>query len=151
MTGPLHVAVRVLHILGMVVLLGGAGVLWYAARRGERAAGSDDTVVSLAGAYEWAFWGALGVLVLTGVGNLGALGAPRPDTRWGTILIAKLSLVVLFVLGSLVRTLIVALADIERADDSDNALAVPFYRRAYGATTTVLLALVVVAEVLAHG
>ena len=144
MAGALDVAVRTLHVLGMAVLLGGAGSLWYAARR------NDHAPLTAARWYEWAFWGALGVMVVTGVGNLGALGAPGPDTRWGTILLAKLVLVVAFVLGSLVRTVAVARLCDDGGRDDDRRLA-PFCRRAYGATTAVLLGLVVIAEVLAHG
>lgn len=138
MADALHVAVRTLHVFGMVVLLGGAAAAWHLGRTAPRA------VLSFARRYEWAFWGALGVLVVTGVGNLGALGAPGPGTRWGTVLLAKLGLVVAFVLGSVVRTLAVAQIDRERP-------APALVRRAYGATTTALVALVVLAEVLAHG
>ncbi|MCU4799989.1 CopD family protein [Halobacteria archaeon HArc-gm2] len=148
MAETLHVAVRTLHVLGMVVLLGGAGTVWYVARRDGRGGGSD-TASSLATGYEWAFWGALGVMVVTGVGNLGALGAPGPETRWGTILLVKLALVAVFVLGSLVRT--VAIARIDAEEGRPGPASVPFYRRAYGATTAALLVLVVLAEVLAHG
>lgn len=140
MAALIHIAVRTLHVLGMAVLLGGAGALWYTARRG------DGTVASIATHYERAFWGALGVMVVTGVGNLGALGAPGPDTRWGTILTVKLAIVAAFVLGSLVRTLAVV-----RMESADGRHTTPFCRRAYGATTGVLLVLVVLAEVLAHG
>jgi len=147
MAETLHVAVRTLHVLGMAVLLGGAGALWYAARRDSRS-GDNDALGSLASGYEWAFWGALGVMVVTGVGNLGALGAPRPETRWGSILLVKLALVAVFVLGSLVRTVVVAQMDAGARSQPETA---PFYRRAYGATTGALLVLVVLAEVLAHG
>ncbi|SFR99320.1 Copper resistance protein D [Halomicrobium zhouii] len=148
MAETLHVAVRTLHVLGMVVLLGGAGTVWYVARRDDPG-GGGDTASSLASGYEWAFWGALGVMVVTGVGNLGALGAPGPETRWGSILLVKLAVVAAFVLGSLVRT--VAVARMDAWSDRAGVTNAPFYRRAYGATTVVLLALVVLAEVLAHG
>lgn len=144
MAGSLQVAVRTLHVLGMAVLLGGAGALWYAARRG------NGTALSFASPYEWAFWGALGVMVVTGVGNLGALGAPGPESRWGTILIVKLTIVVAFVLGSLVRTVAVARMDVANGGQQAGS-ATTFCRRAYGATAGALLALVVLAEVLAHG
>lgn len=143
MAQSLHVAVRTLHVVGMAVLIGGAGALWYAARRG------DSTVSTFAAHYEWASWGALGVMVITGVGNLGALGAPGPETRWGSILIVKLAIVAAFVLGSLVRT--VAVIRVDAGDERRGGASAPFYRRAYGATTAVLFGLVVLAEVLAHG
>lgn len=149
MADSLHLAVRTLHVLGMAVLLGGAGALWYAARRGSRSGDSGDALTSLASGYEWAFWGALGVMVITGIGNLGALGAPGPETRWGTILLVKLAVVAAFVLGSLVRT--VAVARMNAGDGRTGDTSAPFYRWAYGATTGALLVLVVLAEVLAHG
>ncbi|WP_226021979.1 CopD family protein [Halomicrobium salinisoli] len=136
MAGVLHLAVRTLHVLGAVALLGGAAALWIAARDRAPSRGHVRR-------YEWTFWGVLGVVVATGVGNAGALGPPGPDTRWGAVLTVKLALVVALVLGSLVRTLAVATA----GDAADGR----FYRRAYGATTAVLAVLVVLAEVLAHG
>lgn len=136
MAGALHVAVRTLHVLGAIALLGGAAALWLAAR--DRAPSHRHVR-----RYEWTFWGVLGVMVATGVGNAGALGAPGPDTHWGTVLAAKLALVIALVLGSLVRTL--AVATVDGAADGR------FCRRAYGATTAVLVLLVVLAEVLAHG
>lgn len=138
MSLSLHLAIRTVHVLAMSLLVGGAVGVWIAARR------SLDDLYALATGYEWAFWAGLGVLVLTGVGNLGALGAPGPATRWGRVLLVKLALVTLFVLGSAVRTLAVA-----RTDRSIPLTA--WSERAYGLTTLALLALVVLAEVLAHG
>jgi len=141
MSQSLHLAVRTLHVLGMAVLVGGAAGVWIAARRsiGDR--------TDIARSYEWAFWAALGVMLVTGIGNLGALGAPGPATDWGQLLLAKLSLVTVLVLASMVRTLAVV-----RTDEtvSPTRLAA-FHERAYGLTTLALLALVVLAEVLAHG
>ena len=146
MAASLTVAVRTLHVLGMAVLLGGAAAVWYLARTEGASGGSTGRadLGALATGYEWVFWGAVGVVVVTGVGNLGAVGAPGPETRWGAIFFGKLLVVVGFVLGSVVRTVAVA-----RLDGAPVRAA--FCRRAYGATTGVLLALVVLAEVLAHG
>lgn len=141
MSELLHLAIRTLHVLGMVVLLGGAGALWLAAR------GQTDDLHRFAVTYEWLFWGAIGVMVLTGIGNLGALGAPGPSTGWGQVLLVKLPLVVLLILGSAVRTL--AIVRVTRAV-STSALA-PWSERAYGLTVVTLVAIVVLAEVLAHG
>lgn len=138
MSQSLHLAIRTAHVLAMALLVGGAAGLWAAARR------TPDDLHALATGYEWLFWAALGVLVLTGVGNLGALGAPGPATRWGQVLLAKLALVTAFVLGSAVRSLAVA-----RTDRATPLAA--WGERAYGLTTVTLLALVVLAEVLAHG
>jgi len=135
----LHIAVRTVHVLCMAGLVGGAATVWLSARR------RLDGSLVLAQTYEWGFWAALGVLVATGIGNLGALGAPGPATRWGEVLLVKLSLVALFVLASAVRTLAVVRID------AGSTAAIDWHRRAYGLTTVALLALVALAEVLAHG
>lgn len=141
MSGFLHLAIRTLHVLGMAVLLGGAGALWLAARA------QSEELRRFAIAYEWLFWGAIGVMVVTGIGNLGALGAPGPSTGWGQILLLKLPLVVVLVLGSGVRTL--AIVRVSRGVSTTSLAA--WSERAYGLTTVTVLALVVIAEVLAHG
>ena len=66
-------------------------------------------LVEVARAYEWIFWGAMGVLVMTGIGNLAAFGEglPEPETDWGTALVIKLTAVGVFGVASLVRSLLV--------------------------------------------
>ena len=123
-----HVAVRLVHTLGMGVLLGGALVV--AMARDPRAAAVP---------YEWAFWIAMGVQVATGVGNVGALGDPGLATRWGLTFAWKLGLVVALLLASAAR-----------------ALALPrmgprAMRVWYGATAAGIAAIGGVAVVLAHG
>ncbi|NLV05542.1 CopD family protein [Haloarcula rubripromontorii] len=138
--------IRTLHVLAMAALVGGTTGLWYSYRSG--------TIATLAPArqFEWLFWGGVGVLVVTGVGNLGALGPPGPGTDWGRTLLVKLAVVVVLVGGSVVRTLLLA-----RIGDRVNTLddLPPALRRtlsqAYGTTAAVLLGIVVLAEVLAHG
>jgi len=138
--------IRTLHVLAMTVLVGGTTVLWYSYRSGA--------ITSLAPArqFEWLFWGGVGVLVFTGVGNLGALGPPGPGTDWGRTLLAKLTIVVALIGGSVVRTLLLVRASDRKGtfDDLSPALRRTL-SRAYGATGTVLLTIVVLAEVLAHG
>ena len=102
----LAVAVRWLHIAAMALALGGALlVAWLAFRE------PAERVVAVALRYEQAFWLAAGVLVMTGVGNLGAFGTglPQPGTGWGMTFTAKLLLVAVIVVASLPRTLVVAL------------------------------------------
>jgi putative copper export protein len=139
---PLSLAIRTLHVLTMAVLVGGTLAVWYSYRSGAL---SDLT---LARRYEWGFWAALGVVVVTGVGNLGALGAPGPATAWGQTFLVKLLVVLAVVVGSAVRTLAVV-----RADDGGRRRTAQLQSvgRLYGVTTVSLLALVVLAEVLAHG
>lgn len=135
MATALHLLVRTVHVLGMAVLLGGSAAVWYALRA--------DRAVPLA-TFEWAFWATFGAMLVTGVGNLGTLGPPAPDTRWGTVLTVKLLVVLAFTLGSGLRTLAVVRLP-------DGYTDPPALRWLYGATTATLLLLVGLAEVLAHG
>lgn len=141
----LSLGIRILHVLAVALLVGATAAVWHRFRY-ESTGG-----LALAMRYEWGFWAAFGLLVLTGVGNLGAIGAPGPSTDWGRALAAKLVVVLAVVCGSAVRTLVVVRAG-DRTDDGD--VPAPVRRtlgRAYGATTGLLLAVVVLAEVLAHG
>ncbi|AUG48241.1 hypothetical protein BVU17_12180 [Haloarcula taiwanensis] len=138
--------IRTLHVLAMAVLVGGTTVLWYSYRCG--------TIASLAPAkqFEWLFWGGVGVLVVTGVGNLGSLGPPGPGTDWGRTLLVKLAVVVALLGGSVVRTLLlVQIGDRVNTFDDLHPVHRRTLSRAYGATAAVFLGIVVLAEVLAHG
>ena len=75
--------------------------------RGAHVTTSSETALR----YEQVFWAAAGVLVMTGIGNLGAFGVSllEPSTAWGTTLVAKLWLVAALIVMSLPRSLIVAL------------------------------------------
>lgn len=102
----LAIAVRWLHVAAMALALGGALlVAWIAFRE------PADRVIVVALRYEQAFWLAAGVLVMTGIGNLGAFGTglPQPGTGWGITFTAKLALVAFIIGASLPRTLAVAL------------------------------------------
>jgi hypothetical protein len=143
MASALHLVVRLAHVVGMAVLLGGAVVTWQTLRVEDR-----DPRPMLR-RYEWLFWGSIGVLIATGVGNLGALGPPDPATRWGSILTIKLLVVSGFVVLSAVRALAVC-----RVDDGSGSIPAPDrdrLRLLYGATGWALGATVALAEVLAHG
>ncbi|WP_313696158.1 hypothetical protein [Halorarum halobium] len=144
MATALHVAVRTVHLLSMVALVGGTAVTWYAFQTPARPDRAQLRRV------ECAFWTVLALLLATGVGNLGALGAPGPATRWGGLLTTKLLVVLVVVLGSFLRTGLVlrvpAGADLRRESEFGSTL-----ERSYLVTTWSLLAVVVLAEVLAHG
>lgn len=148
MAAVTHLLIRTLHMLGMALLLGGVTVAWLVIREGA----ADSLAVAVR--YEWLFWLTLGVVVLTGVGNLGAVGAPGPATDWGQAFLVKLLLVVGFVVGSLLRTLVVVRMDragVAGGSAGDTPAIRTWTRRAYAATGWVLLAIVVLGEVLAHG
>ena len=152
-------AVRLLHVLAMALALGGATLTWWLLRGGV---GADSTALRIASTYERGFWGATGVLVMTGVGNLGSLApyVPAAETRWGTAFAVKLLLVLAVLALSLVRTLVVVrwrrVADAAEAiggkksvtESGSNAGTL---RVAYGATALSLAVLVALAEVIAHG
>lgn len=99
-TAPL---VRWVHLLALGVILGGAVLLWAA----------PEPPRALARRYEYGFWLAAALLVVTGAGNVGALApaVPAPDTRWGRTFAGKLAAVALLFCVSLVRTTLVARRD----------------------------------------
>ncbi|WP_254543180.1 hypothetical protein [Halomarina pelagica] len=115
----------------------------------ERRERYGEYAVAVAAGYERLFWGAAGVAVMTGVGNLGALapGLPPSDSAWGLALTVKLAGVLGLLLGSVPRTLLVARCDAAgTVGDGVRTL-----RRGYGATALYLTGVLALAEVLAHG
>ena len=145
----LHVAIRWLHVAAMATAFGGAvTVLALAARPGRDSA---DAVVGVAIRYEWLFWAAAGVLVMTGIGNLAAFGAdlPDPSTPWGTTMALKLGSVLALVILSLPRTL--AVARLSRSAGGMASSVVVRVRNVYGATTGAFAAILALAIWLAHG
>lgn len=136
-----HLFVRWSHVAAMATALGGAllvtAVVWRKDARG-----------SLAVAYERMFWAAAGVLVMTGVGNLGAFGRalPEPASEWGSALTVKLLAVAALLVISLPRTLVVLRLERRTAE---GAVADPL-RAVYTGTVGLLAIIVLIAEVLAH-
>lgn len=150
MAETLHLAIRLVHLLAVTLFLGGSMLLWLGFHRAT-AANETAVVLATAESYEWLFWGAVGLVVATGVGNLGALapGIPGPATDWGGTLAMKLPVVVLFLVGSVVRTVLVD--SIDRVPVSHNAAIRRRLARSYGVTALYLVGVVALAEVLAHG
>lgn len=146
--------IRSIHVLSMACLLGGAvllTILVWDAMRPEKSAHNAWLVIA-AQRYEWLFWLAIGVQIITGIGNLGSFGAglPPPDSAWGLKLTIKLLAVALFIPISLVRTIVVA-----RLYNPQHAtLSMPVvtaFKSAWGFTSVFLGAIVLLAEALAHG
>jgi hypothetical protein len=144
---------RYVHVASMALVLGGALLLCALSVRPapSQPEALQRLMLFAAGRYELLFWLALGALVLTGVGNLGAFGAALPveSTAWGQKFAVKLSLVLLFVLLSLVRTLLVARLGALRADALPALPAL--FRTAYGGTLLFGLLILFLAVSLAHG
>jgi hypothetical protein len=145
--GPLHplsLVVRWAHVAGMAAILGGALLVWWFALRRDR---DNRLALQVAERYEWIFWGAIGLQVMTGVGNLGAFGSalPAPQSAWGTKLTVKLVAVLALAVLSVPRTLAIATLS---ADDRPAPRWLP---RLYGGTTAVVLGILGLAVWLAHG
>ncbi len=137
----LALVVRYVHVVAMATAFGGALlVTWLAWRL------PPSRIIDVALRYEQLFWLAAGVLVMTGVGNLGAFGTalPLPATGWGRTFIAKLVLIALLMLVSLPRSLAVVRLSTVPA-------AAARLRSVYAATSGLLAAIVGLALVLAHG
>jgi len=145
----LSITYRLLHLLGMGVLVGGAVVVaWSAAG----AAAAQTRLLDLAVRYERLFWPVLAIQVLTGVGNIGALGQtlPGPATAWGGWLALKFIAIGVVVVASLVRTFAVAWL----VTEPDRVLVgrgQAWFGRLYWASATLLAAVVFLAVRLAHG
>ena len=137
----LALAVRYLHVAAMAAAFGGALlVTWLAWRL------PADRVADVAVRYEQVFWLAVGVLVMTGVGNLGAFGVALPDpaTGWGRAFVAKLTLIALLLIVSLPRSLaVLRVATVPAAGAR--------LRSIYTATSGLLAGIVALALELAHG
>lgn len=146
-----HLAVRAVHVIAMAALLGGALLCWGMFRRGVRYDMPEAYALRVAATYEWVFWTAAGLLVLTGVGNLGAMAPAIPAvlTPWGLGFAVKLVGTIGLLIGSIVRTL--GVVGLRRREGQPTAATVDRLGSGYAATALLLFAIVAVAEVLAHG
>ena len=144
-----HVAIRWLHVAAMATAFGGALTVLALATRPR--ADSASAVLAVANRYEWLFWAAAGILVMTGIGNLAAFGAALlgPSTDWGATLTLKLGLVLLLIVVSLPRTL--AVARISALVGGDRHESITALRNLYGGTTAAFAVILALAVWLAHG
>jgi len=145
----LHLAIRWLHVAAMATAFGGAlSVLALSVRPG---ADSAKSALGVAVRYEWIFWGAAGVLAMTGIGNLAAFGAglATSETPWGTTLLLKLGTVLVLVVLSLPRTL--AAARLRGSAGPMGAAPFATLRSLYGATAGTFALILALAIWLAHG
>jgi len=137
----LVLAVRYLHVAAMATAFGGALLITWLSWRLPAA-----RIVDVAVRYEQLFWLAVGVLVMTGVGNLGAFGdaLPAPASAWGRTFIAKLVLIAALLIVSLPRSLAVVRMTATSASGAG-------VRSIYTATSGLLAGIVALALELAHG
>lgn len=144
--------VRWLHVGSMAGLFGGAMlILAISLQSPDHGGVRHGMLLAVAQTYEWLFWLAVGLLVMTGVGNLGAFGEAVPDreTAWGGKLVVKLAAVGAFALFSLARTLLVII--LGAATDRGASAQRKVLQWAYAGTVLLAAAIVGVAVSLAHG
>jgi uncharacterized membrane protein len=146
--------VRFVHVGAVSFLLGGAlliALLFLFLRSRPVNDAGDGVLLELVKVYEWAFWAAVAMVVITGLGNLGRFGEglPEPGSEWGQDLMLKLLLVFAFLMVSLVRTFSVALVLLQDAgsqvESCSNGLA-----RLYWLTAALLGGVLASAVALAH-
>jgi hypothetical protein len=142
-------AIRWLHVTSAAFLFGGALLLFILFLVSKRRAADRRTLLDLMQAYEWASWGAIGLIVVTGAGNLAHLGAALPDpaSEWGREFTLKLALVGVFLAFSAVRSLSVALLELR----PESPRGVPSgLQGMYAATAVFVAAILGAAVALAH-
>ena len=129
----------------MAAILGGALLVWWLGVR--RHGANAGVVLDVAERYEWIFWAAIGLQVMTGVGNLGAFGdaLPPADSAWGTRLIVKLVAVLALAILSVPRTMAVV------AMGGDRTPRPGLLSALYGGTTAIVVGIAGLAVWLAHG
>lgn len=125
--------VRWIHFVALAAVLGGALAV----------ALPDGPSPALARRYEYVFWVAIGLVVVSGVGNVGTLAPAVPDagSRWGRLFGIKLLGVVGLIVGSLVRTAVAVRTPPDGTAD----------RRLYALTAAWVIGLAGVAVVMARG
>jgi uncharacterized membrane protein len=146
---------RWIHVASMATVLGGSLLVWAVAwqYRSERDNPSAiDGLLLLSNQYEWFFWVGLGLLALTGVGNLGNFGAGLPglSTVWGGRLLIKLILVLVLVLFSSIRTWMIAGLN-GQAGTPNSSKAAGLVQKLYGGTILLVLLILLLALSLSHG
>jgi hypothetical protein len=150
----LSLAIRWVHVASMALALGGA-LLVCGLSVGDRPdrLPLDQLLLGVAVRYEWLFWGALGLLVITGLGNIGYVAAavPEPRPAWSHTLAVKLVAVLGLMAFSLVRTLVV----VRLRTASPSSMSAPpsrgLLQTLYATTALALASILGLAIWLAHG
>lgn len=135
-----YVLVRLVHVLGGAVLLGGSATLWLAFRV------ADSVDAALLWWYEALFWFVFGAVVFTGTGNLAGFGAPPAGTDRWLALTAKFVVLLAVAVGSLVRTF-----GVSRLADSARRTSNTRLRLLYGLTALTFGLVFGLAGVVARG
>ena len=141
--------VRWIHVTSVAFLFGGALLLFIVFLITKRRTEARRTLLDLMQAYEMGSWAAVGLVVMTGVGNLGHFGEaiPGPTSQWGRELTLKMALALVFLVFSAVRSVSVAML---RAEPEPPRAVPSGVQGMYAATVLFVVALVGVAVALAH-
>jgi hypothetical protein len=141
--------VRWVHVAAVSFLFGGALLLFLLFLVLRKRDADRRTLLQLMQTYEWASWGAIGLVVMTGVGNLGHFGEslPERESEWGREFSLKLGLAGVFLAFSVVRSFGVALTQLRL--DTASRLP-PALLGMYGTTAVLVASIVGVAVALAH-
>ena len=146
--------IRCVHVMAMALVVGGSVVLcaMCMGNRGGEELEPGGAVLRLATRYERIFWSVLAILVLTGVGNLGAFAGhlPTRETLWGRKLLIKLFCVLALMVVSCVRTSVIAHYGYIHGERLEG-WARKMIGGAYAVTVLVAVAILTVALLLAHG
>lgn len=130
-----YVFVRAVHVLSGGFLFGGSALLYLAFH-------AEDAVSrSILAWFEALFWGVLGALVFTGLGNAAGFGVPPVETDRGSVLAAKFGVLAAVVVISVLRTsAVLTLGERDQSTVSGRRLRKLYVLTALGLATIVLLA-----------
>lgn len=149
----LSFVIRCIHVMSMAFMLGGAILCWGLSRPGAPAPDQYPRLLLLVTQkYEFFFWTAIGIQIITGIGNIGAIGTGLlgPASSWGLKLTIKLFAFLLLMLLSLPRTTFNA--RLNPATEPAAAVVRPgLFRSLYAGTALFVAGIVVLAVALAHG
>jgi putative copper export protein len=143
--------IRYVHVGAAAFILGGAlfvlALLWLRLRQSDP---SPPLLTEVLMVYEWGFWLAAGLIVATGIGNLGAFhdSLPGPETEWGTKLTIKLTIAGILLAVSALRTISVYL--VASAGPPPTRRQVGSLSNLYGVTAVFIVATLGFAVSLAH-
>jgi hypothetical protein len=143
--------VRWIHVTSASVLIGGAllviilSLTWAYRDESQR-----HSLLELMQIYEVAFWAGIGLIVMSGVGNIAHFGEglPQPESMWGHKFTIKLLLVVIFLILSLVRSLSVGL--VRGLPDNSAELRMGVLTGMYGGTLLLVLTILGFAMAMSH-
>jgi hypothetical protein len=143
--------VRTAHVGAASFLLGGSLLLFLVAALPSSSSLHVEprALIRVMSAYELCFWSAVGAVVATGVGNIGALAEALPDTStaWGQTFSWKLAVAFAVLAVSALRT--AGLALMEARGDATSA-EVASLGHVYGGSAALLAAMLALAVSLAH-